>query len=65
MQCGNEQTVFVEMDLPADLGRDWEWFADLNIVGLRRGMCLDGRVRAVQNLSRQWQRAHLSVVASA
>lgn len=61
----NEETVFVPLDLPDDLGRDWEWYADLNIVALRRGLDVEGRMRAVEDLIATWKREHLRIVESA
>ena len=61
----NEETIFRAMDLPEDLGRDWEWFADLNVVGFRRGMDCDAKLHAIEDMQRHWRRAHLSVVESA
>lgn len=61
----NEETIFKDIDLPEDLGRDWEWFADLNVVGLRRGMNWQEKLRAVEDLQRVWRRAHLNTVETA
>lgn len=53
------------MELPADLGRDWDWHADLNIVVLRKGLDCQAKLAALDDLQRHWTRAHLSVVQSA
>lgn len=59
-----EDTIVREMDLPDDLGRDWEFFADLNVVVLRRGMDSRAREAAVEDLQREVRRRVLRVVPS-
>lgn len=59
----SEQTVFVTMDLPD--GEDWTWMPDVNVVGLSSRLDCEGRLRALDDLQRQWKRSHLSLVESA
>lgn len=58
-----EDTVIHEMDLPP--GKDWAWFPDANIVGLRRGLDPCGRIAALDDLYSHWRRQHLRVVETA
>lgn len=58
-----EETVFMTMSLPE--GRDYVWMADCNTVVLSDRLDCDGKILAVQELQRQWARAHLSVVRTA
>lgn len=60
----NEETVFVCADLPAG-ERDWVWHADLNLVELRRGLSIEQRVAAVDDLTHWWRRSHLRAVETA
>lgn len=57
----NELTVFTPAELPEG-GPDFIWHADVNVVELRAGMCLDGKLAALAELQKQWRREHLSVV---
>lgn len=57
-----EDTIVMELDLPEDLGRDWVWHPDLNVVVFRKGLDCDAQMRAAEDLHRWWQRQHLSVV---
>lgn len=59
----SEETIFRMLDLPP--GRDWAWYPDLNVVGLRRGLDLDGKLRAVGELQEQWRTQHLRLVKPA
>lgn len=61
----NESTIIKSMDLPADLGRDWVWYPDLNVVVLRTGLDCDGQKAALDDLYETWRRSHLTVVESA
>lgn len=61
----NEETVFVEMDLPESLGRDWEYHADLNVVVLREGMTCEAKLATLDDLQRWWKRSHLKLVQGA
>lgn len=58
-----EETLVRELDLPE--GVDFVWHGDLNLVVLRRGMTCDQRERAIDELQRQWRRAHLRLVETA
>lgn len=55
-----EETVFRTIDLPP--GRDWVWFPDLNVVGLRRGLDLAGKLRAIDELQEHWRRENLPLL---
>lgn len=59
----NEETVFVEMDLPE--GSDWSWHGDLNVVVLREGLTCEAKLAALDDLQRWWKRSHLKVVQGA
>lgn len=58
-----EETIFKRMPLPD--GTDWVWHPDLNVVALADRLDCPGRLRALEDVSRHWKRAHLSVVESA
>lgn len=59
----SEDTKFVTLDLPD--GREWAWYPDLNVVGLSSRLDCAGKLRAVDEMHKQWRRAHLSLVETA
>lgn len=60
----SEDTIFRTIDLPPG-GPDYRWFADLNVVGLRRGLDCAGKLRAIAELQEWWRTNHLHLVESA
>lgn len=56
-----EETVVVTIDLPE--GKDYEWFAEANVVGLSRRLDEAGRQQALCQMFQEWRRSHLRVVA--
>jgi hypothetical protein len=60
----SEETVFRPVDLPAD-GADAVFFADLNVVGVRRGHSCEEARRAVDDLQARWRRQHLRLIDGA
>jgi hypothetical protein len=65
---GNEATVSEETlcrTMELDEGTDWVWFPDLNMIGLSSRLDCAGRERAIDEMQRQWRRAHLRTVESA
>lgn len=58
-----EETVFVEVDGSVlGEGRDWSWLGDLNVVALRRGLTCEAKATVLEDVSRWWRRAHLTLV---
>lgn len=58
-----EATVFRILDLPD--GIDYVWYGDANVVAFSSRLDCAGRMRAVEDLQKQWRRAHLKLVESA
>ena len=56
----NEHTLIKTMPLPQ--GRDWEWFADANIVVLAPHLCEEGRERALTEVQAHWRRSCIRVL---
>ena len=50
----NEDTLIKTLPLPN--GRDWEWYADANVIVLAPHLCPAERERALCNLQAQWRR---------
>lgn len=57
----NEETLIVTVDLAAS-GRDYAWYADLNMVGLGAHLDAAGRERALTQLQAAWRRNFVRVV---
>jgi hypothetical protein len=55
-----EKTVVRTMELPN--GRDWLWFADLNVVGLAPHLDAAGVERAYAEMTAWWRRSCLRLV---
>ena len=58
----NEDTLIKTMPLPQ--GRDWEWFADANIVVLAPHLCPAQREQALTEVQAHWRRSCLRVLPS-
>lgn len=56
----NEQTKIVTVDLPP--GRDWELYADANVVALAPHLDQYGQDRALHEVCVHWRRSLLHVV---
>lgn len=56
----NEDTLIKTMPLPH--GRDWEWYADANVVVLAPHLCPEERERALSELQAQWRRSGIRLV---
>ena len=59
----NEETLIKTMPLPQ--GRDWEWFADANVIALSPDLCPAKREAALSELQAQWRRSGLRLVEPA
>lgn len=59
-----EEAVFVTMDLPEAM-HDAEFFADLNVVGVRRGLSCAEREAALDDMQARWRRQHMHLVGRA
>lgn len=58
-----EETIIKTMDLPE--GDDWVLYPDLNVIVLASRLDCAGRVRAIDEIQREWRRRHLRLVESA
>ena len=56
----NEDTLIKTMPLPH--GRDWEWFADANVVALAPHLDVAEREQALSELQAQWRRSGIRLV---
>lgn len=56
----NEETLIVTVDLSS--GRDWAWYADLNMIGLGSHLDEAGRERAISELQDAWRGRFIRVV---
>lgn len=56
----NEETLVVTVELSS--GRDWAWYADLNMVGLGAHLDEAGREQALTELQAAWRRGFICVV---
>lgn len=61
----SEDAKFITIDLREDLGRDWDYFPDANLVALRRGLSCEARAAALDDLHRTLKRRHLRLAESA
>lgn len=58
-----QETLVVTFELP--FGRDWFWYADLNIVALSPRLDAAGRERALAELQEHWRTNCLRIVDGA
>lgn len=58
-----EDTVIRTVELPE--GLDYVWYGDANVLAFSSRLDCAGRMRAVDELQKQWRRAHLKVVETA
>ena len=58
-----EETVFRTINLPD--GKDWAYYADLNVLAFGSHLDCAGKLRAFEAAQEDWRLRHLRIVESA